>query len=89
MGTRRRGDLRLTDNEVGGWKPLKVNNLMNFTISKNRGGEDICSYLRTLYLELRMLFYLSIITPTEKRVWNLSIKFEIFLPLGIMSAKFS
>lgn len=38
MGTRRRGDLRLTDNEVGGWKPLKVNNLMNFTISKNRGG---------------------------------------------------
>ena len=45
--------------------------------------------LRTLYLELRMLFYLSIKTPTEKRVWNLSIKFEIYVPLGIMSAKFS
>lgn len=36
-----------------------------------------------------MLFYLSNITPTEKRVWNLSIRFEIFLPLRIMSPKFS
>lgn len=86
---RRRGDLRMTDNEVGGWKLSKVNNLMNFKFPKIGGKEDICTYLRTLYSELRMLFYLSNITSTEERVWNLSIRFEIYLPLGIMSSKFS
>lgn len=47
--TRRRGDLRLTDNKVGGWKFSKVNNLMNFKFPKIGKKEDICSSLRTLY----------------------------------------
>ena len=62
---------------------------MNFKFPKKGGKEDICSYLRTLYSELRMLFYLSKITCTEERVWNLSIRFKIHLTLGIMSSKFS
>lgn len=41
MVTRRRGDLRLTDNEVGGWKFSKVNNLTNFKFPKIGGGEKI------------------------------------------------
>lgn len=65
---RRRRDLRLTDNEVGGWKFSKVNNLMNFKYPKIRKREGIYSYGRALYSELRMLFYLSNTTLTEKRV---------------------
>lgn len=56
---RRRGNLRLTDSQVGGQKLSKVNNLMNFKFPKKAEREDICSYLRILYSELRMLFYLS------------------------------
>lgn len=86
---RRRGDFRLIDNKVGGWKFLKVNNLMNFKFLKIGKKEDICFFLRILYSELRMLFYLSNIIFIEKRVWNLSIRFEIFFFLRIMSFKFS
>jgi hypothetical protein len=40
----------------------------NFKFPKIERKEDVCSYFRVLYSELRMLFYLSNTTPTEKRV---------------------
>lgn len=86
--TKRMGDLTLSHDKVGGWKFSEVNDLMNFKFPKIEKLK-ICFYLRTLYSELRMLFYLSNIIPTENRVSNLSIRFEIYLPLGIMSSKFS
>lgn len=58
MVTRRRGDLRLTDNEVGGWKFSEVNNLTNFKFPKIGGKEDICSYLTTHILGVKNVILL-------------------------------
>lgn len=68
--TRRRGHLRLTDSEVGDGNFQRL--IMNFKYPKIEGKKkDICSYWRTLYSELRMLFYWSNTTPTERRAWAL------------------